>query len=249
MPETDPVELARWVNDRPRPWLIGVDVDGTLSPIAPRPDEARLADGAREALEDLAARVGVMVAIVSGRALAELHGQFGIPDTLIINGSHGAEVGTEVDHPTPEEQTLLESARKTMQEAVDELPGAWIEHKPLGLAFHVRQADPQQAEAAIAQLEATLRSTAGLTVHHGRKVLEATVRPMTKAAAFDQLRRRLEPITSVFIGDDANDELVFQSLDGDDVAIKVGPGPTSAPNVLASPDEVVRFLRTLADSE
>src|SRR4051794_7285968 len=248
MPETDPMALAHIVNERPRPWLIGVDVDGTLSPIVARPEQARLAEGALEALEDLAGRVGVM-AVVSGRPLAALREQFGIPASVIVNGSHGAEVGTEVDHPTDDEQALLASTESTMQAAVEQLPGAWIEHKPLGLAFHVRQAEPDQADVVIARLDSTFRSIPGLTVHHGHKVLEATVRPMTKVAAFDQLRRRLEPITAVFIGDDANDELVFESLDGDDIPIKVGPGPTCAPHVLASPNEVVLFLRTLADGE
>jgi trehalose 6-phosphate phosphatase len=249
MPESDPIELAGWVNDRPRPWLIGVDIDGTLAPIVARPELSRLVPGAAEALDALAARIGVMVAVVSGRPMADLHDQFRLPSSVMLLGSHGAEIGTEADARTVEEQAVVDSTLKSLQEVVDELPGAWIEHKPLALALHVRQAEPRQAILALSQLESNLRSAPGITVHHGHKVLEIAVRPASKASSFDQLRRRLEPETSVFIGDDSNDELVFQSLGPRDISIKVGVGPTSAAHRFASPHEVVKFLRTLADSE
>jgi trehalose-phosphatase len=245
----DPIELAQSVNERPRPWLFGIDVDGTLAPIVSRPELARLVPGAAEALDRLAARVGVMVAIVSGRPMASLREQFGLPSSVMLLGSHGAEVGTAADARTVEEEALVESTLKTVQELVDELPGSWIEHKPMGLALHVRQAEPRQAGLALTQLEASLRSVPDLTLLHSHKVLEVAVRPATKAASFEQLRLRLEPATSIFIGDDANDELVFQSLGPDDIAIKVGVGPSDAPHRVATPNEVVQLLQTLADSE
>ena len=46
-----------------------LDFDGVLAPIAPTPDEARMADETRAALRALARRCGGAVAIVSGRAL------------------------------------------------------------------------------------------------------------------------------------------------------------------------------------
>jgi trehalose-phosphatase len=249
MPETDPIELAGLLNELPRPWLIGVDVDGTLAPIVARPEQSRLVHGAAEVLDAVEARVGVMVAVVSGRPMVHLREQFHLPHSVILLGSHGAEIGTAADARTDEEQARIDAATKILQAVVDELPGAWIEHKPLAIALHVRQAEPRQAGLALVQLEADLQSIPDLTIHHGHKVLEIAVRPATKTSSFEQLRRRLEPATSVFIGDDANDELVFQSLGTNDISVKVGVGPTSAKYRLASPHEVVKFLRTLAESE
>ena len=48
--------------------LLGLDFDGTLAPIAPRPEDAVLPEGARRAIVGLVAR-GVDVAVISGRGL------------------------------------------------------------------------------------------------------------------------------------------------------------------------------------
>jgi trehalose 6-phosphate phosphatase len=245
----EPGALARLLNEKPRPWLIGVDVDGTLAPIVDHPDQSRLHPDAIAALEALRDRVGVMVAVVSGRPLSDLRHKFGLPTTVMLLGSHGAEVGTEVDARTAEEQRLVEDTVRQLQAIVDDLPGAWIEDKPLAVALHVRQADPERGTAALAELGDALQGRDDIALHRGHRVLEIAVRPTTKRIAFDQLRMRLEPATTVFIGDDASDEKVFASLQADDVAVKVGPGATAAPHRLATPDEVVQFLAALAAME
>src|SRR6478672_108732 len=50
------------------------DFDGTLAPIVARPEDARLLDGVRPAIEDLRGRAR-LVAFVSGRGLADLEGR------------------------------------------------------------------------------------------------------------------------------------------------------------------------------
>ncbi len=240
--------LATIVNELSRPWLIGVDVDGTLAPIVARPEDSQLAPDAISALDQLAHRVGVMVAVVSGRPLADLRHKFELPASVMLLGSHGAEVGSEVDELTEEEQQHVDATLAVLEAVSRQLPGSWIEYKPLGIALHVRQADPVRSSVALAELEAALRASPGLTVHRGHMVLEVAVRPTSKVAAFGQLRQRLEPTTTVFIGDDHSDERVFESLTATDVAIKVGQGATSAAHRLSSPDDVVAFLLALADN-
>ena len=243
----DPLELAGECTELPRPWLVGVDVDGTLAPIVSRPELSQLAPDAREALDHLASAIGVMVAVVSGRPMADLRHRFDLPTSVILLGSHGAEVGTEVDKRTDEEQRLIDSTVAALELITATLPGSWIEHKPLAVALHVRQADPDAGEAALERALEQFRPVDELTIHRGHKVLELAIRPVSKTTAFGQLRRRLEPATTFFIGDDQSDEHVFSSLLPNDVSIKVGIGPTTARHRLASPTEVVAFLRGVAE--
>lgn len=243
-----PVALAAHVDELPRPWLVGVDVDGTLAPIVSRPEDSRLAPDAATALDELAHRVGVMVAVVSGRPLSDLRHKFELPASVMLLGSHGAEVGSEANERTEAEQHNIDTTLTTLEAVSRQLPGSWIEHKPLAVALHVRQADPVQSSVAFAELEPALRASPDLTIHRGHMVLEVAVRPASKVDAFGQLRQRLEPATTIYIGDDHSDERVFQSLAPSDLAIKVGPGPTVAAHRLTAPDDVVTFLLALARS-
>ena len=232
----------------PRPWLVGVDVDGTLAPIVPRPEMSRLAPHALEVLEALIDCVGVSVAVVSGRPLADLRHRFEFPGGAMLLGSHGAEVGTEVDRRTDVEQTLMDETEAELEAISACLPGSWIEHKPLAIALHVRQVDDALGEHTLTDLGDTYSTVAGITMHRGHKVMELSIRPSSKVLAFTNLRTRLEPATSFFIGDDSSDEHVFGSLGPRDMSIKVGPGPTGARHRLSDPDAVVALLRGLSES-
>ena len=167
---SDPQQLATTINGLPRPLLIGLDVDGTLAPIVAKPDRASLAPGALDALHLLIDRVGVMVAIVSGRPLVDLHGLFELPSGAILVGSHGAEVGTEIDARSDDEQARIETAETKLRDVVERLPGSWIEQKPLAVALHVREADQAQADAELVQLETEFGDDDDLTLHRGHKV-------------------------------------------------------------------------------
>lgn len=228
-----------------RPLLLGTDVDGTLSPIVARPDDARLAPGALDALSMLDADPSVTVAVVSGRPLVELVGQFGLPTTFHLVGSHGAEFGTSVSLDAGE-QGRLDEVRRILGGVAADTPGAHLEEKPVAAALHVRGVEADLAPAALARARADLSEVDGITVHNGHCVLEAAVRVVNKTVAVALLRERVAPATVVFIGDDASDEAVFASLTGADVAVKVGPGATVARWRLSSPLAVVELLALLA---
>src|SRR5207245_6613486 len=73
---------------KPRAGLI-TDIDGTISPIMARPEEAIVLPEAREALiglKDLLA----MVAVMTGRGVADARAMVGV-DGLIYVGNHGLE--------------------------------------------------------------------------------------------------------------------------------------------------------------
>src|SRR5438309_2705212 len=63
--------LAPWLARRATVALF-LDYDGTLTPIAPRPEDAQLSDAARQTLDQAARTPNLDIVIVSGRALADV---------------------------------------------------------------------------------------------------------------------------------------------------------------------------------
>ena len=246
-----PERLAADVAARPKPWLIGVDIDGTLSPIVPRPELARLVPGAADALHALATREDAWVVVVSGRPLDDLRDLFEIPKSVMLVGSHGAEfdlsagMEAEPQPKTDEERERLDAATVMLERASSRLAGVWVEHKPFAVALHYRLADPTAAAPLVADLDRRLRQTGDLTLHHGHMVLEVAVRRTSKNGAVRFLREHLHPTTVVFVGDDESDEHVMERLEPGDIGVKVGAGETAASHRLAGPVQVTAFLTAL----
>ncbi len=242
----DPVDIARLVASRPRPMLIGLDVDGVLAPIVDHADDAVLLGGMGPAVS-LAARIdGVHVAVVSGRSLAGLR-QFGFGDDVAVIGSHGMETRDRPLAPlSDDEQDRLERLEAAATRAAERAgEGAWVEHKPASVVLHVREADDASAAAALAELTDDAGAIDGATTKAGSGVLEAFARHADKGSALVELADRLGVATTVFIGDDVTDEEAFARLGADDVTIKVGGADTIARHRLADPDAVLTLLEAL----
>ena len=96
-PDDDLTEVVASLRAGPRPLLLALDIDGTLSPIVAHASAARLAVGVGESLLALSAQPDVHVALVTGRSVADARTTFGLPDSLTVVGSHGREMpGIEV---------------------------------------------------------------------------------------------------------------------------------------------------------
>jgi trehalose 6-phosphate phosphatase len=246
----DPGVLAGEVLSLPAPLLLCTDIDGTLSTIAQRPGDARLLPGADQALRALAA-AGIEVAVVSGRPIAELVRQFDLPRTLHLVGSHGVEIDQGAQR-TEHESELLDRVDAVLDEIAARHDGAEVERKPFASALHVRRSQPDVADDAIRAAREAIEPIEGVHALVGHSVYEVVVRSMTKVDALAELRRRIDPASVVFIGDDQSDELVFASfaaLTPDErdrvVGVKVGPGASVASRRLRKPEDVVVFLQAL----
>src|SRR5450756_1961668 len=73
--------------------LVALDFDGTLTPLRDDPDRSRILRSGVAALRTLATRSGVEIALVSGRAVADLYLRADVPVGTHLVGSHGAERG------------------------------------------------------------------------------------------------------------------------------------------------------------
>jgi trehalose 6-phosphate phosphatase len=226
-----------------RPLLVASDYDGVLSELVDDPSAAVPARGVAEALARLAAADGVIVALVSGRGVADLQRTSGLTGPYRWVGSHGAEF----DGPlTGELADRRDALARALTPVVAEVAGARLEVKPASVAVHVRSVP--DAEVGVALLE-RVRTTAEpfLTLKPGKAVLELAVTDADKGSALRRLRTELGAAAVIYLGDDVTDEDGFRALEAGDVGIKVGDGETAAAYRIADPAAVVAVLDDLAD--
>src|SRR2546430_212924 len=71
--------------------VLYADFDGTLAPIVADPGLASLSPETRAVLEEFSSREDVLVAVVSGRSLADVKARVGL-QALIYSGDHGLQI-------------------------------------------------------------------------------------------------------------------------------------------------------------
>lgn len=240
--------------------LVVCDFDGTLAPIVDRPEDARITPRAEHALSVLQSAPGVSIALISGRSIESLGETKVNLEGRIVAGSHGAELlgvdregrpSTEI-RLTRDEQRRFERLRTLLDERVEEVPGAWVEVKPLGFAVHVRAvADESEGNRLLTSLvEHVKRLQDGGEPYHsrgGKMVLEFAVRRADKGAVLREIRQYLPQMPVLFVGDDVTDEDALRALVLGDVGVKVGPGDTVADHRVRDPEVVAAMLARLAE--
>lgn len=231
--------------------LVGLDFDGTLSPIAPRPELAQLPRQAKALLERLARRPGAHVAVISGRALDDVRLRVGL-DGLHYAGNHGLEIDGPAltwRHPAARRTRaeLAQLVERLKREIV--VDGVLIEHKDLSLSVHYRMAEARSHEPIRARVARAVRRAArGFRVLPGHMVWE--VRPRARWNKGLALRRIAEGLGGrpqlVFIGDDRSDEEAFRSLGASALSVRVGgSGRTAARFRVEGPADVRTVLGRL----
>lgn len=211
---TTPVPPAAWIDLDQAALLL--DIDGTLLDFAATPREVWVPPELRRTLQGLLHRTGGALALVSGRALADLDLLFA-PLELPAIGGHGAELRPAPGHLSDPNRTLgLDPRLKRKLAAVAEIgPGVLLEDKGYSLAIHFRLA-PDKGDAVQNAVTAVCAGFPELPVEvmPGKAVVEVKPRAFDKATAVVELMR-LPPFAGrrpVFVGDDVTDERVFPVL-------------------------------------
>ena len=194
------------------------DVDGTLAPIAERPDQAAVPDRARRVLSALSSRYA-MVGAVSGRRAAVARELVGV-DGLAYSGNHGLELLPAGGGPLRMDPSLegREQLAADFLEGIDRASlaalGIRVEDKGPIQALHWRGAPDEPAAEARAREIASAAEQAGLEPHRGRMVLE--LRPAGgggKGAAVAALIASGGHVAAaVYAGDDRTDLDAFRRL-------------------------------------
>ena len=228
------------LRDAPERAALLLDVDGTLAPIVPRPEDARVPPETRTELERLASRYA-LVACVSGRTSADARRIVGV-ERLVYVGTHGLELEPEA-----------ERWAAVLREFAAGVP--WpVEDKGLTVSFHYRRAPDEEAARAELEEVAERAREAGLRARFGRKVLELL--PPIDANKGTAIRRLLGERAlrrALYAGDDTTDLDAFRALDGLELAVRVAVASTEGPPelraaadlVVATPAELVDLLRGL----
>jgi len=224
-----------------------LDLDGTLAPFAPRPEDVAPDPWRTRLVRDLRRTLGGRLAVVSGRALTEI-------DRILEGaapaaaGVHGLERRTpdgRVDAVPPHPE--LGRAERALRWFAGQDPGLLVEPKRASVALHFRLA-PGRAEDARA-LARCLAARTGLVLMPGALAVELRTPGPTKG---DSVRAFMaEPpfvgARPIFVGDDLTDEDGFAAaneLGG--YGVKVGRGSiTAAKFALPDVEAVLHWLERL----
>lgn len=228
--------------------IAATDFDGTLAPIVADPAAAVAHPEAIVALRALAALSHTHVAVISGRARADLAQR--IPDLADVHlvGSHGSEFGAGFATDVPGDAAArLAGAREFLTSLAVQHEGCHIEVKPASLAFHFRNASEDAGASAVRLIQDNLKNWPGIHIGHGKKVVELNLSRTNKGDALQRLREQLGATAVLFLGDDVTDEDAFATLSISDVGIKIGPGATKAAYRVADPLQSAWLLAHVAE--
>ena len=243
-------EDLRPLTDDPPSAAIFCDIDGTLAPIARRPEESHVGEEVPRLLSRLGRRYGC-VACVSGRSVSEARRLVGVGSIAYV-GSHGAEVM----HAGEKRPRLLdsfaaweESTRAFVRERENERSfkqlRVRLEDKGPIKAFHWRGSPDEDAAERLLREAAREAEAAGLAVHWGRKVLEVRPPvPVDKGQAVRALIERTGVRAALYGGDDMTDLDAFTALDALveegvlELAVRVGVRSSEGPAAIVDRADV-----------
>ncbi len=252
--------------------VIGLDFDGTLSPIVDDPAQAHIHPDAGAVLLDLASQVAA-IAVITGRparqaldlgGLEEVGNAIGdIGKELYVFGQYGNERWSSTNRRVigPRPPAGLASFERELPRALRRADAgeAHLEDKGLSVAIHTRRLP--DAEAAFGRLLPLVEELAAghdLVVEPGRNVLEVRSAGVHKGTVVERLTEELGVGAFFFAGDDLGDLEAFEAvaqLDKDGLATLLVCSASDEESALVAradvvvhgPDGVLDLLRQLTE--
>lgn len=193
------------------------DIDGTISEIAPTPDEAVITPIMRDSLKKIAEKFK-LVAVLSGRSVEDARRMVGV-DGLLYVGNHGLEYIKDGEiHIEPEVEKYLSAIKKVTKDVqegdLSKIEGILFEEKGICFSIHYRLCeDPKKAKKMVLDTLEDAQKYTDFKIREGRKVVE--IRPPTahdKGTILQKLvtENQLEKV--IYLGDDITDADAFYKL-------------------------------------
>jgi trehalose 6-phosphate phosphatase len=230
-------------------WALLLDFDGTLIEIAEEPGAIVVPDGLGNLLQRLKGRLGGALALVSGRAMADIDG-FLTPHCFDAAGLYGAEqrIGDIIDPQSRQAADRLRPAVARLSRLLADKEGVQIEDKGCAVAVHWRKA-PHLEPLVTDLVESVIYDLAqGFRMQLGKAVAEIAPADASKGRAIKTILaapayRERRPI---FIGDDLADRSGFEIVtERGGIAVQVGAG-AATPYWLPDPVAVRSRLESWA---
>ena len=221
-----------------------LDLDGTLAPIAARPQDVRPDPRRTGLLERLHHALDGRLAVVSGRTLADVDRilESRVTAVAAVHGLVMRKPDGTVSEAAP--HPALADATRSLHEFARRDSGLIVEEKGLSVALHYRLA--HACAAAARKHAAQLTVQTGLTLQEGDMVAELRTPGPTKGDSVANFLR-VAPFAGavpVFVGDDVTDEHGFEAVrDIGGMGVLVGaPRATAARYRLMGVDEALAWL-------
>ncbi len=235
-------------------YLVCLDFDGTLCPIAPKPALAKLSNECRNKLASIAKAPHIGLAIISGRRLCDLKKKVALRG-IHYAGNHGFEIeGPGIKYLHPKAAAARPAIKKIFVQLKNELKGikgVLIEDKDISLSLHYRLVKPGEIKKVKRIFTRAIQPYLNaVKVTAGKKVLE--LQPAVnwdKGKTVRWLMHKLckgKKTIPVYIGDDLTDEDAFAALKDNGITLRVGRSKnTRAQRCLKNINAVYKFLESL----
>jgi len=244
------------MRDSSRRVLIALDRDGTVVPIASRPEQAKMSARVRDTLNRLACKPNLTLCIVSARSIKFLKDD-GLQSSVILAGNYGMEIAFPDGSTIVHEKAAGDSAR--LQEIKSEVQAYFSKEYGLivedhGYSFCIHwHLTPGRLQASLhdymRNFEARvsdLRFVRGNTSYEVFPDLD-----WDKGKAMELINSSLESNSidsfNLFAGDSPGDEAAYRFVNGrGGLSVNVGlERETKASLCFKSPDIVLEFLQSL----
>jgi len=234
-------------------WALFLDVDGSLLDFADDPSAVVVPPALRRRLAGLHAALDGALALVSGRALADLARLFGDPPWTLV-GLHGLErhdAAGRAQAPSIEPAQVRRMRRETAALAARLGEAVRWEDKGVAAALHCRRA-PSLLPALRREAMALAARLPGYELQPGDMVMEFKPAGMDKGRAVAELLAA-PPFAGrrpVYLGDDLTDEHAFAAVNAArGLSVRVGGRtPSHALFTLPNPAAVQAWLSDVLDT-
>ena len=190
-----------------------LDMDGTLSEIVERPEDARVSRNVAGSLQVLAERLA-LVAVVTGRASAVAESTVGVPG-LVYAGNHGLERRENgLTRLAPEAEAHRERLSRLFDDLAKRFSAGGFMMEDKGGSFAVHYRHTFDTEASRQEVLDALESLAGDSVKLVMGKMVVNVLPpvvLSKGTALSDLTRERRLTALISMGDDVTDVDAFKS--------------------------------------
>ncbi|WP_347461088.1 trehalose-phosphatase [Acinetobacter sp. ANC 7454] len=237
-------KVERRSNINNNPFILFLDIDGTLSEFHPDPEKSFIPTSTLHVLNQLQQLIPLY--LVTGRSISQAQ-KLIQPHQWNIAGSHGLELLQQDGSVQQLVQVNLEELNQLKvhaQQHSEQWHPIRVEIKTYSIALHFRE-HPEYADQAKAIIEDYLKHNSSFELKSGKCVYELVPRGCNKGAAIRHVLNSLEDhaLYPIFIGDDLTDEAGFHTInDYGGMSIKVGPGESAARGRLDHVADVGFFL-------